>query len=111
MIVTSTFNNLEFDNVAEALIKQHALNNVAKEDFTGQRKGKGKGKWRPRAYLAERKLGSTMILRAGRIMAKTKIGMEPGTIGKKIPQMHGLQMTAKKIGGMMDTTPGSTRPI
>ena len=53
MIMTSTFNNLEFDNVAEALIKQHALNNVAKDEgSSGQRKGKGKGKWRPRAYLA-----------------------------------------------------------
>ncbi len=30
--MTSTFNNLEFENVAEALIKQHALNNVAKDD-------------------------------------------------------------------------------
>lgn len=53
MIMTSTFNNLEFDNVAEALIKQHAMTNVAKDDSSsGQRKGKGKGKWRPRAYLA-----------------------------------------------------------
>ena len=49
MIVTSTFNNLDFDIVAEALIKQHAL----RESIHGN-KGKGKGfkGGKTRAYLA-----------------------------------------------------------
>ena len=50
MVMTSTFNNLEFDRVAEALIKQHAL----RESIHGNVKGKGKNsnKGKGRAYLA-----------------------------------------------------------
>ena len=50
MVMTSTFNDLDFDKVAEALIKQHAL----RESIHGSQKGKGKGpgKGKGRAYLA-----------------------------------------------------------
>ena len=108
MIMTSTFNNLEFENVAEALIKQHALNNVAKDDGSaGQRKGKGKGKWRPRAYLAS----YDGMDDAGEYY-DPEIWAYNGQ--DEILRMRGLQMTAKKIGGtstQMDTTPGGTPQI
>ena len=42
MIMTSTFNNLEFDTVAEALVKQHALAHSLKSPDTQHKKGKGK---------------------------------------------------------------------
>ena len=42
MIMASTFNNLEFDTVAEALVKRHALASLKSPD-TQHKKGKGKG--------------------------------------------------------------------
>ena len=42
MIMTSTFNNLECDTVAEALVKQHALAHSLKSPDTQHKKDKGK---------------------------------------------------------------------
>ena len=52
MVMTSTFNNLEFDVVAEALVKQHAIAHSLKSPDTQHRKGKGKG-WARSYYGAE----------------------------------------------------------
>ena len=49
MIMTSTFNNLEFDTIAEALVKQHALAHSLKSPDTQHKKGKG-GKGWTRSY-------------------------------------------------------------
>ena len=49
MVTTSTFNNLDFDAVAEALAKQHAVAHSLKPPYTQRRKGKGKG--RARSYF------------------------------------------------------------
>ena len=42
MVMTSTFNNLEFDTVAEALVKQHAIARSLKPPETQHKKGERK---------------------------------------------------------------------
>ena len=57
VVMTSTSNDLDFDKVAEALVKQHALSKESSRDYhSGKGKGgKAKGHWRSnasRGYLA-----------------------------------------------------------
>ena len=57
MVMTSTNNDLDFNKVAEALVKQHALSKESTRDYhSGKGKGgKAKGHWRSnasRGYLA-----------------------------------------------------------
>jgi hypothetical protein len=52
MVMTSTFNSLEFDVISEALVKQHAISHSLRSNETQHRKGKGKG-WARSYYGAE----------------------------------------------------------
>ena len=75
MVMTSTFNDLDFDKVAEALIKQHAL----RESIHGSQKGKGKGPGKGKER-AERTL-------------QMKTGMDLGRkTGHHMREKHGKQV-------------------
>ena len=52
MVMTSTFNSLEFDVISEALVKQHAISHSLRSNKTQHRKGKGKG-WARSYYGVE----------------------------------------------------------